>query len=296
MYKIAHFSDPHLGPLPAVRLRQLTGKRIFGYLNWVAGRKRIHQRGVLDALLKDLRRQRVDHVALTGDLVNISLAEEFDHASDWLATVGDPKDVTLVPGNHDAYVPMPDGQGHEKWSAYMASNHAGNAFIKSNAPRFPFVRKLGDIALIGLSSAIPTLPLLASGQLGSEQLSELPEILRNLGEKGLFRVLLIHHPPLPGLTSPRRALSDAHLLRDILASLRCRARALQSQPHPGSRYAGGRERPHSSGRCAIGICLHCPALASGALQLLPNWKAWHALDVSDDRARTSQATRQVRKT
>ena len=217
MYKIAHLSDPHLGPLPGVSPRQLAGKRMFGYLNWLMGRNRIHQPRLLNRIVKDIRRQKVDHIALTGDLVNISLAGEFVQAASWLAQVGKPEHVTLVPGNHDAYVDLPPGEGYDRWAHYMTSNRAGKPFAPPHAPSFPFVRKLGEIALIGLSSAIPTWPFMASGALGEEQLSVLPKILRALAEKDLFRVVLMHHPPLPGLTSARRALNDADKLSEILA-------------------------------------------------------------------------------
>jgi 3',5'-cyclic AMP phosphodiesterase CpdA len=48
-----------------------------------------------------------DHVALTGDLINLSLQAEYRLAAKWLAALGDPDWITFVPGNHDAYVPFP---------------------------------------------------------------------------------------------------------------------------------------------------------------------------------------------
>ena len=217
MFKLAHLSDPHLGPLPPARWRDLAGNRAFGYLNWVTGRKWIHLPEVLERLMADVKRQKADHIAVTGDLVNIALADEFSQASQWLAGVGKPSQVTLVPGNHDAYVAMPPNEGLERWASYMASNTAGAKFAVDTASLFPFVRRFGEVALIGLSSAVPTWPLMASGRLGNEQLAALPDILARLGEADIFRIVLIHHPPLPGQTGPRRALSDAGALSDVLA-------------------------------------------------------------------------------
>ena len=34
VFRIAHLSDPHLGPLPTVRLKDLASKRLTGYLNY----------------------------------------------------------------------------------------------------------------------------------------------------------------------------------------------------------------------------------------------------------------------
>jgi len=217
MFKLAHLSDPHLGPLPAMRLHELAGKRALGYLNWVTGRKWIHLPEVLGQVIADIKRQRADHVAVTGDLINIALRSEFRQAADWLTSVGAPERVTLVPGNHDAYVPMAPAKGLDLWRAYMESNRAGKPYVPAGNPVFPFVRQLGEVALIGLSSAVPTLPLMASGRLGEKQRSALPELLDALGRARLFRIVLIHHPPLPGQAGPRRALEDADALSEILS-------------------------------------------------------------------------------
>src|SRR5580698_1076354 len=97
-FTLAHLSDPHLPPLPKVRLAELAGKRALGYLNWTRNRHKYHRRDVLDALVADLKAQRPDHIAVTGDLVN--LAPE----AAWLESGGAPQQVTVIPGNHDAYV------------------------------------------------------------------------------------------------------------------------------------------------------------------------------------------------
>ncbi len=63
-FTLAHLSDPHLPPLPALRLRELTGKRALGYLNWTRNRHAIHRREVLDTLVADMQAQRPDHIAV----------------------------------------------------------------------------------------------------------------------------------------------------------------------------------------------------------------------------------------
>ena len=40
MFRLAHLSDIHLGPLPEVSYRELVSKRITGYINWQRNRKR----------------------------------------------------------------------------------------------------------------------------------------------------------------------------------------------------------------------------------------------------------------
>jgi 3',5'-cyclic AMP phosphodiesterase CpdA len=198
-FTLAHLSDPHLAPLPAPSLRELLGKRALGYLNWTRNRRKTHRREVLDALTADLRAQRPDHVAVTGDLVNIALEAEFAPARAWLQSVGAPKQVTLVPGNHDAYARATQGRFAEIWRDYLR----GDGALTADPITFPFVRQRGPLALIGVSSAVSTPPFMATGWLGQAQRDALDRVLSKLSTEQAFRVLLIHHP----------LRSDAHYKR-----------------------------------------------------------------------------------
>src|SRR5205814_3585711 len=104
MFVLAHLSDPHIPPLAEPRPAELFGKRITGYLNWKLRRGAHHRRDVLDALVADLHVQAPEHVAVTGDLANLSLLDEFDSGHAFLARLGDGRKVSVIPGNHDAYV------------------------------------------------------------------------------------------------------------------------------------------------------------------------------------------------
>jgi 3',5'-cyclic AMP phosphodiesterase CpdA len=184
-FRLAHLSDPHLPPLPRPRLADLAGKRALGYLNWTRNRHKFHRREVLDALVSDMQAQRPDHIAVTGDLVNLALETEFAPALSWLESVGSPDRVTVTPGNHDAYVRRMRNKFAEAWEDYLS----GDA-----SPGFPMLRRRGPLALIGVSSAVPTAPLMATGRLGRSQLDALGRMLAGLGAEQAFRVLLIHHP------------------------------------------------------------------------------------------------------
>src|SRR3974390_1686889 len=185
-FLLAHTSDPPLGPLPSPRLGELMGKRAIGYFNWTRNRVGRHAPHVLVAIGAAIKGQKPQHVAVTGDLVNIALPQEFAMARSWLHTVGPPHDVTLVPGNHDAYVPATRNMFLRAWADYLTADGASTV-------TFPFVRKRGPLALIGVSNAVPTAPLLATGKLGHQQLGALAKILSELAHENLFRVLLIHH-------------------------------------------------------------------------------------------------------
>ncbi|HVV42085.1 MAG TPA: metallophosphoesterase [Nitrobacter sp.] len=204
-FTLAHLSDPHLAPLPAPRLRELAGKRALGYLNWTRNRHAIHRRETADTLIADVKAQRPDHIAITGDLVNLALPGEFTQATAWLQGVGAPADVTVVPGNHDAYVAAAQRRIAD-WGDYMRSDDAG----ADAALTFPFVRRRGPLTLIGVSSAVPTAPFMATGALGRAQLDALDITLARMADDPNFRVLLVHHP-LASKSSYKR-LTDADAL------------------------------------------------------------------------------------
>jgi 3',5'-cyclic AMP phosphodiesterase CpdA len=210
-FVLAHLSDPHIGPLPRPRLKELASKRLFGYLNWHRGRRAVHRADALAAIGRDLRRARPDHIAVTGDLVNIALAPEFERARHWLESLGCPADVSLVPGNHDAYVQSAALHRDRHWAAYMTGDDEAGA-------AFPYVRRRGPVALVGLSTAVATGPLMATGRLGIDQIARTGALLDELGGAGLFRVVMIHHPPLAPPASRHKRLIDAAALRRVIAT------------------------------------------------------------------------------
>jgi len=222
IFTLAHLSDLHATPVAPGSLRPLLGKRLLGWLSWRLRRGATHRTEVLDALLEDLAVTSPDQLVITGDLTNVSLEEEFLVARDWLRRIGSPERVTAVPGNHDTYVRVPRACSWDLWSEYLESDAAGRALLgesQGGAYRglaFPSVRIREPVALIGVSSAVPTPPFLASGRVGGQQLARLERVLSALAPTGLQRVVLIHHPPDPGATSPRRGLCDARALCDVL--------------------------------------------------------------------------------
>ena len=213
---LAQLSDVHLAPLRGLALRHLNVKRGLGYLNWQRGRRHVHRRDALDLVVADLKAQRPDHIAVTGDLVNLGLPAEYEGARAWLEGLGRPDKVTVVPGNHDIYTHLAGDPGIERWADYMRADAWGTR-IGLDKERFPFVRRIGPVALIALNSAVPTPPFVAAGELGERQIATLAEILLRAEQEKLIRVVLIHHPPLGGQAPPRRALRDAAELQRVLA-------------------------------------------------------------------------------
>lgn len=187
----------------------MAGKRLLAYLAWLRKRRR----AVPDAaLLADVAAAGADHIAITGDLTNLGLPDEFAAAREWMARLGPPGRLSVVPGNHDATLAMPFAQGVGQWRHWMAEGLPPPA-----SAAFPFLRRRPPVALIGLSTAVPTLPGSAAGRLGAQQLASLPALLDETGREGLFRIILLHHPPAPGPGGRRKALSDGAALRATLA-------------------------------------------------------------------------------
>jgi 3',5'-cyclic AMP phosphodiesterase CpdA len=221
LFVLAHLSDPHLGPLPQPAVRELASKRLLGYINWQRGRKRVHHRDALDAVTHDLHDAKPDHVAVTGDLVNIALPAEFVNARRWLDSLGPPADVSVVPGNHDAYVSGAGVHRDPHWRPYMSGDRASATAPPAERSRaredipFPYVRRRGPVALVGVSTAVPTAPFMATGRLGAAQIDAVAKILDELRTEGLFRIVMLHHPPAP--SARHKCLTDAAPFQRALA-------------------------------------------------------------------------------
>ncbi|MDK1387221.1 metallophosphoesterase [Sinorhizobium sp. 8-89] len=205
MFKLAHISDVHLGPLPDLSLRELASKRITGFVNWHRNRARHLFPGTLACLMDDIEKRNPDHLAITGDLVNLASSLEIEAMTAWLSQAGDPGDISIVPGNHDAYVPGAYEKTTRAWYAYMRGDDDPPGWARSHHC-FPYVRVRGSVALIGCSTAVATPPFAASGYFGQRQARATVNLLRAAGEAGLFRVVLIHHPPIRGATSMHKRM------------------------------------------------------------------------------------------
>ena len=219
---LVHLSDVHLGPLPRVPLGLLNAKRAAGAVNWYRDRRYVQLSEVAAQIARDAVASGADHIAVSGDLANLGLPSEIARAAQWLLRLGAPDRVSVVPGNHDIYSTHRGRRlgvaALQPWAEHFTSCAAGAAYC--DAAAFPFVRIIGSgslqVALIGLNSAVETLPLIATGKLGAGQLAALARILDATRRDGLVRVVMLHHPPLPGLAKKHQGLTDAPALADVL--------------------------------------------------------------------------------
>jgi len=233
-------------------LGALAGKRAIGLLNLAVNRRRKHKTELLAALGEDLLAQAPDHLALTGDLSNLSLEGEWRAALRWLEHQGAASaTVTVIPGNHDAYVAdvVRDGVFERLFGQFQTDDVVGGGVTAAKddpRARYPFVRLRGPLALIGVNSCVATGDLGAWGEVGADQLARLESLLAHAEVARRVRVVLIHHPPVMHKGGEARNLKD----RDALAAVLARAGAdlvLHGHDHRDERAdltgPGGRRIP-----------------------------------------------------
>ena len=218
MFKLAHISDVHLGPLPPVLPWQLANKRITGYLNWKLNRRSQMGIDVLAPLVAHMKASNPDHIIVSGDLTNLALPSEINRMEQWLRDLGDPGFVSATLGNHDAYVPGAARACQRSWAPYMRGDGETDVPGPDAAPvQSPYRRDRGDVAMIIANSGVATLPFIAGGWLGKRQISHAANLIRLARADGKQIVFVVHHPPFQGATPFVKKLFDDAALRQMLA-------------------------------------------------------------------------------
>jgi len=222
MLRIAHVSDLHILDLEGSHWRRFLNKRLTGGLNLMGLRRRAHPTEMAERLVDDLVAGGFDHVLLTGDVSNLALESEFERAVSILRRLGDGTRLTVIPGNHDAYTRGAARDG--RFEKYFAS-WQGDAPLDGHH-HYPFVKHIaGGVVIYGMSSAIPTPPLLAYGRVGRHQLQRLRELHAVESPRATFRIVMVHHNMhhRAGPAEYTASLQDRHAfalaMRDIDASL-----------------------------------------------------------------------------
>lgn len=223
--RIAHFSDLHVLALEGVSPSRFLNKRFTGWVNLRLKREHKHRPSHVRAVAREVARVKVDHVVITGDLTNLALEQEFEAVTRLIEEdLGlDAEHVTIVPGNHDLYTSgaMRARRFTRFFEPYLESDLPE---LAADMPlgKFPIVKLRGSLAIIGMSSAVPRLPLVAAGELGMMQIEALARILAHDEVKRRTPVLAFHHPihnPPSRLKTWVEGLRDAPALEDVLAQV-----------------------------------------------------------------------------
>jgi 3',5'-cyclic AMP phosphodiesterase CpdA len=219
--RLIHLTDPHLSSLEPVSFLTVKGKRKSGYLSWYRKRQYSHRPEILERLTQAVHDECPDQILLTGDLIHIGLEDEMIEAARWLQRLGAPEQVMLIPGNHDNYAPDSLAAMNRHWGDYLPAQVAGN---NDYTAAYPVVRTSGGVRFVGVNTSCVTRIFSAAGVLGKAQLSRLRDALADpvsgqasgSPRHSEFTCLLIHHPPLPGITQQRKALRDAGNLQLVI--------------------------------------------------------------------------------
>ncbi len=223
LIRIAHVSDLHVLSRTSAQWRRIIfNKRLTGYANLILRRGRVHRREYMLAVLSAAV-ARADHLVVTGDITNLSLEHEYEEARALLDEAARRTEVTVVPGNHDIY--LPSTHRRRRFPHYF------NRFLQSDLPElardlpagpFPCVKLRGRVAIIALSSGVPRPPFIAAGYVGHAQLEAFEAVLAHPEVQRRTSIVLIHHPPVdtrPRIAQLRDGLVDAAPLRSSLARL-----------------------------------------------------------------------------
>jgi 3',5'-cyclic AMP phosphodiesterase CpdA len=225
--KIAHLSDLHLLDLTDVGPLRFMNKRLSGYFNLRVRRKHVHHADYVRAMGNRLDHLQIDHVIITGDITNLALESEFAYARNVIEhdLKLAPERVTIVPGNHDAYTrgAYKSGRFATYFSDYLRGALPELAAHLPMGP-FPVVKFCGPLAIVGLSTAVPHLPFIAAGELGSAQLRQLEQIVRHPEVRKRSMIVALHHP-VEAPPSFAKAWLEGLRDRDALLS------ALAAQPN-----------------------------------------------------------------
>lgn len=207
--RFLHASDIHLLDLSGVPLWRYFNKRATGWVNLALKRGKSHDGDLFDRIVQEAHTHGADRIVVTGDLTNLALEPEFALVRERLDGAGLP--VTVIPGNHDVYTRGSYRKG--RFEAFLGHHQKGD---REDGQTYPFVQRYDGVALVGVSSAIPSLPLHAVGRVGPDQLARLDRVLEGLGQEGLARVVLIHHPVTPGVSKVRHDLLDLDAVGEVL--------------------------------------------------------------------------------
>lgn len=205
-FTIAHISDIHL-PLESIRFSKLSlfNKRFLSLLSWKKRRLTL-QKKILDLVIDDIAKSNPDLVLISGDLTNLSLPEEFKQAAEWLNNLPF-SNIRIIPGNHDALVKTKWYNSSAYWTAWT------KAYANED---YPMITRSETTAIIAINSAVPTPPFFACGHIDKNQLERLRLALRQTKKEGLFRIVMLHHPPTSGIVTERKALKNRKELQQIL--------------------------------------------------------------------------------
>lgn len=189
--KIAHISDLHLNTL-------------FNDANLIRVKK----------LIKYISAKSVDHLIISGDLTDNADESDLILLKKHLTKAGfdDASKLTVVPGNHDIFggpqkatdiFSFPERCKNVDYQNKLNSfneifkeSFEGIA-VANNANKFPFIKNLGEVLLIGINSVAEYSriknPFASNGEVKLKDFNTLNELLNDYSDSDIFKIVIIHH-------------------------------------------------------------------------------------------------------
>jgi 3',5'-cyclic AMP phosphodiesterase CpdA len=202
--RLAHFSDIHYTVSPFAHFPDgLRGKRLAGCTSYLLGGRRTRFQACaerISILLDDIDQAGVDHALCTGDITSVSLEAEFKGlAQVFGARLNAPERYTVIPGNHDRYIPEPPGErGFERFFGTLAARN------------YPFSKSLsGGARIVAIDVSRPTSLTDSSGLCGPEQRAALESLL--VADTSSPTLVAMHYGLLRWRGNPDR---EHHGMRD----------------------------------------------------------------------------------
>jgi predicted phosphodiesterase len=237
--RIVHLSDVHVEvPAAEVKLRDLLGRRLAGWVNLHFGPRKKHFVGAGERLERALAHARAlapDFGIVSGDLTAIGVREEFARARSLLAPiVEDASRWLVIAGNHDRYTVPAEREG-----LYEQFFGAWRRPAVSTPGRVtPYLRFAGDLPLVVVETCEANRFFWDSrGCVEADELASLRELLQHEALRDRPYWLVTHYAPYGPGGKPDHGLHGLKNLEALLAVLRERRPQLWLHGHIHWSYA-----------------------------------------------------------
>jgi 3',5'-cyclic AMP phosphodiesterase CpdA len=184
--RIAHLSDLHLLEAgPVASFLQGLAIRFVSVGRALDARGRVRK---LERALAAVVRARADHLVVTGDLTEVGAPAQFEVLAEVLHGSGiAPENVTLVPGNHDAYT------SGEAWR--RALEGPLRAYRGASAGRDGQVVERGDVVFLPVDVSCPQSIARSAGELRPDVAAALEARFADAAFRHKALVVAQHHHP-----------------------------------------------------------------------------------------------------
>ena len=211
MTTIAQLSDLHLLEDGHER-RSTAGRLRLEFLSLGRRLDAVDRRRRAQDALRRAYQAGADHLVLTGDLTEDGVDAQFEVLADVLhASPFADSQITLVPGNHDAYdCPVGFARALEgplrRWAE---TSRAGRGLV------------LDEVTLVPVSTSMHQHYTRSAGRIDAEELDAVDRIAREERDKGRAVIAAVHHPPFGWAFPPANwidGLADRAAMRGLMAA------------------------------------------------------------------------------